>query len=244
MAEDRVDLVIATMGHNTQRDSQVRFIRPHYYRSETIVVGPRALPVASMLDLPGQTVCVTIGNGSNAQLVAQGARLMLFDEAGVLPDRLKDGTCRLAAQDDSFFANYFTDPDFAVAYFPKFGFAQVPWGMAVARHGSAELARARVTGGGGTKEKARGLERRGHRLGGEVFAARQSHDARIELILRHRLEDAREQPREAVALRGRQIGEGAESARQLGRRRLSPEAVHGFHGTQIDDGAAAVKRAA
>ncbi len=74
LAEDRIDLAIATMGHNTQRDSQVRFIRPHYYRSETTVVGPRELPVASMLDLPGRTVCVTVGNGSNAELVSQGAR--------------------------------------------------------------------------------------------------------------------------------------------------------------------------
>ena len=95
LAEDRIDLAIATMGHNTQRDGQVRFIRPHYYRSETTVVGPRELPVASMLDLPGRTVCVTVGNGSNAELVSQGARLMLFDEAGVLPDRLKDQTCTL-----------------------------------------------------------------------------------------------------------------------------------------------------
>ena len=142
LAEDRIDLAIATMGHNTQRDDQARFIRPHYYRSETTVVGPRELPVASMLDLPGRTVCVTVGNGSNAELVAQGARLMLFDEAGVLPDRLKDQTCTLAAQDDSFFAKYFTDEDFNSRYFQKFGFAQVPWGMAVARQGSAELARA------------------------------------------------------------------------------------------------------
>ncbi|MFO1083975.1 MAG: transporter substrate-binding domain-containing protein [Reyranellaceae bacterium] len=142
LAEDRIDLVIATMGHNTQRDKQVRFIRPHYYQSETTVVGPRELPVANMTDLPGRTVCVTIGNGSNAELVSQGARLMLFDEAGVLPDRLKDGTCNLAAQDDSFFANYFTDPSFSAAYFQKFGFAQVPWGMAVARQGSEQLAQA------------------------------------------------------------------------------------------------------
>src|SRR5262249_35601053 len=142
LAEDRVDMVIATMGHNTLRDSQARFIRPHYYQSETVVVGPRALPVANMTDLPGRTVCVTVGNISNAELVSQGARLMLFDEAGVLPDRLKDQTCTLAAQDDSFFAYYFTDPDFAAAYFPKFGFAQVPWGMAVARQGSEQLARA------------------------------------------------------------------------------------------------------
>ncbi len=142
LAEDRVDLVIATMGHNTQRDRQVRFIRPHYYRSETTVVAPRELPVASMLDLPGRTICVTVGNGSNAELVSQGARLMLFDEAGVLPDRLKDRTCAMVAQDDSFFAKYFTDPDFRARYVQKFGFAQVPWGMAVARQGSNGLARA------------------------------------------------------------------------------------------------------
>ncbi|WP_422001655.1 transporter substrate-binding domain-containing protein [Reyranella sp.] len=142
LAEDRIDLIIATMGHNTQRDTQVKFIRPHYYRSETAMVGPRDLKVAGMNDLAGRTVCVTIGNGSNAQLVAQGARLMLFDEAGVLPDRLRDQTCRLAAQDDSFFAKYFTETDFAKRFVQKFGFAQVPWGMAVARQGSDELARA------------------------------------------------------------------------------------------------------
>ena len=142
LAEDRVDFVIATMGHNTQRDSQVRFIRPHYYQSETTVVGPRVALVASWLDIPGRTVCATIGNGSNAELVSHDARLMLFDEAGVLPERLKDGTCQLAAQDDSFFAYYFTDPTFSANFAQKFGFAQVPWGMAVARTGSDRLARA------------------------------------------------------------------------------------------------------
>ncbi len=142
LAEDRVDFVIATMGHNTQRDGQVRFIRPHYYQSETIVVGPRALKVSSWADVRERTVCATVGNGSNAELVSHDARLMLFDEAGVLPERLRSGTCTLAAQDDSFFAAYFADPAFSDAYNTKFGFAQVPWGMAVARTGSDRLAHA------------------------------------------------------------------------------------------------------
>ncbi len=142
VAEDRIDLTIATMGHNTQRDGQVRFIRPHYYQSETILVGPRALKVAGWADVRERTICATVGNGSNADLVAHGARLMLFDEAGILPDHLRSETCTLAAQDDSFFAAYFADPAFAAAYAPKFGFAQVPWGMAVARTGSDRLARA------------------------------------------------------------------------------------------------------
>jgi len=142
LAEDRIDLTIATMGHNTQRDGQVRFIRPHYYQSETILVGARALKVGGWADVRERTICATVGNGSNAELVSRGARLMLFDEAGVLPDRLRSDTCTLAAQDDSFFAAYFADPAFAAVYGTKFGFAQVPWGMAVARTGSDRLARA------------------------------------------------------------------------------------------------------
>lgn len=142
LAEDKIDLTIATMGHNAQRDGQVRFIRPHYYQSQTVIVGPKALPIGDWRDIAGRTVCVTIGNNSNAQIVAHNARLMLFDEAGALPDRLKDETCILAAQDDSFFDYYFTEPDFAARFGQKFGFAQLPWGMAVALNGSDRLARA------------------------------------------------------------------------------------------------------
>ena len=142
LADDKIDLTIATMGHNTQRDGQVRFIRPHYYRSETIIVGPKGLTIRDWQDIASRTICVTIGNGSNAQIVSHNTRLMLFDEAGVLPDRLRDETCVLAAQDDSFFDYYFTEPAFANAYDRKFGFAQLPWGMAVALTGSDRLARA------------------------------------------------------------------------------------------------------
>ena len=142
LADDKIDLTIATMGHNTQRDTQVRFIRPHYYQSETIIVGPKGLAIRDWPDVASRTICVTIGNGSNAQIVSHNVRLMLFDEAGVLPDKLRDETCVLAAQDDSFFDFYFTEPAFAQAYDRKYGFAQLPWGMAVALSGSDKLARA------------------------------------------------------------------------------------------------------
>ncbi|MBN9086152.1 MAG: transporter substrate-binding domain-containing protein [Reyranella sp.] len=142
LGEDRIDLILATMGHTTQRDGQLRFIRPHYYQSETVVVGPKALRIGDWNDLATRTICVTVGNVSNAQMVSHNTRLMLFDEAGVLPDRLKDETCTLAAQDDSFFAFYFTDRAFAERFEPKFGFAQVPWGMGVTKTGSDKLARA------------------------------------------------------------------------------------------------------
>ena len=51
LVEGEADLVVATMGHNTQRDAQARFIRPHYYRSETIIVGPRDTMVRDWNDL-------------------------------------------------------------------------------------------------------------------------------------------------------------------------------------------------
>jgi polar amino acid transport system substrate-binding protein len=142
LGEDRIDLVVATMGHTTQRNGQLRFIRPHYYQSETVLIGPKALRIADWDDVATRTICVAVGNVSNAEMVKHNARLMLFDEAGVLPDRLKDETCTLAAQDDSFFASYFTNAAFAGRFEQKFGFAQVPWGMGVARTGSDKLARA------------------------------------------------------------------------------------------------------
>ncbi|HZK90279.1 MAG TPA: transporter substrate-binding domain-containing protein [Stellaceae bacterium] len=142
LADDSVDVVIATMGDNTQRENQLRFIRPHYYRSETVLVGQRGRTVADWPDVRDRTVCATVGNGSNAELVSHGARLMLFDDAGMLPERLADQTCTLAAQDDSFFAYYFTVPNFAARFAATFGFAQTPWGMGVAREGSEDLARA------------------------------------------------------------------------------------------------------
>ena len=69
LADDSTDLVIATMGDNTQRETQARFIKPHYYRSETMLVGARDLTAADWENIRGLTVCVTVGNASNAELV-------------------------------------------------------------------------------------------------------------------------------------------------------------------------------
>ena len=142
LGEDKIDLVIATLGHNSQRDGQARFIRPHYFQSQTVVIGPKDLKVSDWEGVAGKTVCVTVGNGSNAQMISHNTHLMLFESAAELPRRLRDETCLLAAQDNSFFDNFFTDADFADRFEEKFGFAQVPWGMAVARDGADDLARA------------------------------------------------------------------------------------------------------
>ena len=141
LADGKIDLVIAEMGDNVQRAAQVRFIKPHYYRSQTVLVGPNDGQTDDWAVVNGRTVCVTVGNGSNARMLSHGTRLMLFDTAEALADRLTDGTCGWAAQDDSFFAYYFTLPDFRTRFAAKFGFSEVPWGMAVARTDSEKLAR-------------------------------------------------------------------------------------------------------
>jgi polar amino acid transport system substrate-binding protein len=141
LADNSIDLVVATMADNTQRESQARFIHPHYYQSQTAIVGPRELRLADD-DIHGQTICVAIGNGSNAELVERGARLMLFDDAAQLPERLADQACTLAAQDDTFFAYYLNAPDFGGRFAQKFGFAEAPWGMGVALDHTERLARA------------------------------------------------------------------------------------------------------
>lgn len=140
LGEGRVDMVIATMGHTLQRDREALFVRPHYYQSQTIVLGRKELKIGGLVKLRGHTVCVTVGNSTNAELSVNGARLKLFDKAASLVDELRLGGCSLVAQDDSFFASYLQQPAFAATYDTKFGFAPLPWGAAVSRNGGARLA--------------------------------------------------------------------------------------------------------
>ncbi|MGF1447229.1 MAG: transporter substrate-binding domain-containing protein [Pikeienuella sp.] len=142
LAEGGADLVVATMGHNTRRDAQARFIRPHYYRSETIIVGPREVPVAGWHDLTGRVVCTTIGNYSNSFIVSRNIRVMLFEFGDDLTAALANESCQFVAQDDSFLASYLADPVFSPRFERKFGFDPIPWGMAVGLDGTTRLATA------------------------------------------------------------------------------------------------------
>ena len=140
LGEGRVDVSIATIGHTQQRDAEVLFVRPHYYQSQTVVLGRKQIAVGGLDKLRGKTVCVTLGNSTNAELAAAGARIMIFDNAPRLVDALITGSCSLVAQDDSFLARYLQQSDFAAAYDVKFGFAPLSWGVAVRRGGSDTLA--------------------------------------------------------------------------------------------------------
>lgn len=139
LSDGAIDLAIATMGHNSTRDSSARFIRPHYYSSQTIIVGPKKINVLSWADLADKTVCTTVGNYANSLMVPRVARLMLFDTPARLVSNLRAGTCSLIAQDDSVLAEALADPEFAAEFEKKLGFAEIPWGMAVSPEGSDKL---------------------------------------------------------------------------------------------------------
>ncbi|MCE8009017.1 transporter substrate-binding domain-containing protein [Aestuariivita sp.] len=139
LSNGTVDLVIATMGHNSVRDANARFIRPHYYSSETILIGPRRLRIDGWGDVADRTVCTTVGNFANAMLVERVARLMLFDTPARLIENLESGTCLLIVQDDSVMVNALADPDFGGRFERKLGISEIPWGMAVALDGTDRL---------------------------------------------------------------------------------------------------------
>ncbi|MEP3047252.1 MAG: transporter substrate-binding domain-containing protein [Hyphomicrobiales bacterium] len=140
LSDDQIDLVIATMGHNSTRDANARFVRPHYYSSQTVVIGPKRLEIGSWDDMSDKTVCTTVGNYANTLLVPRVARVMLFDTPARLVSNLRSGTCTFIAQDDSVLANAMADPETAAQFERKLGFGEIPWGMAVSLQGSDKLA--------------------------------------------------------------------------------------------------------
>jgi polar amino acid transport system substrate-binding protein len=138
LGEDRVDALIATTGHTVQRDEQALFVRPHYFESSTVVVGPKQSElhdVRSLDGLAGHTICVTIGNSTNAELAVHGARLMLFGGAGRLVEQIQNGTCPLAAHDNTLLL-----PVLPASHEVKLSFAPLNWGIVVNRR-SETLAR-------------------------------------------------------------------------------------------------------
>jgi ABC-type amino acid transport substrate-binding protein/ABC-type amino acid transport system permease subunit len=140
LGDGSVDLVISTMGHSVQRDAEVRFIRPHYYQSQTAVVGPVASPIAEWEDLSGRTVCLPLGSSSNMMFVRNHVRILTFDRPEQLVDALRFNECLYIVQDDTFFAGFLADPAWSAQYGIKFRFSPQPWGMAVARDNADRFA--------------------------------------------------------------------------------------------------------
>lgn len=134
------DLVIATMGHTLQRDPNAGFVRPHYFGSRTVVVGPADSPVRDWDDLRGgHAVCLPLGASFNILFVQRHIRILTFDTATAMMDALNFGQCSFIAHDDTFFARYLADPAWSSRFAIRFGFAPLPWGMAVPPEGGQSL---------------------------------------------------------------------------------------------------------
>ena len=134
------DLVIATMGHTVQRDPNAGFVRPHYFGSRTVVVGPTTSTVRDWDDLrAGPAVCLPLGASFNILFVQRHIRVLTFDNATAMVDALRFGQCAFAAHDDTFFARHLADPDMGARFAIRFGFAPLPWGMAVPPDDSGQL---------------------------------------------------------------------------------------------------------
>ncbi|MHA7851418.1 transporter substrate-binding domain-containing protein [Roseovarius sp.] len=142
LGEGEVDLVIATMGHNTQRDPTVHFLRPHYFQSETILLGAADQNPLTWEDLETRLVCTTVGNYSNVILAPDVGRLMLFSRSQQLIDALLNEMCPLIAQDDTLLLPLISSETEPSRFERKLGFAPVPWGMAMPLGISAEMAAA------------------------------------------------------------------------------------------------------
>ncbi len=140
LGERHVDVLIATTGHTVERDEQALFVLPHYYQSRTVLVGRRQLALPRGPGLPplaGRTVCVVVGNATNAELAVHGARLLLYGSARRLVEQIRSGACSLAAHDDTLLL-----PVLPADYDVKASFAPLPWGIVANRDGGATLARA------------------------------------------------------------------------------------------------------
>lgn len=136
LASRGADLVIATMGHTVQREANAGFIRPHYYGSRTVVVGPVGSPVSGWDDLrAGHSVCLPLGASFNILFVQRHIRILTFDTATALLDALNFGQCAFIAHDDTFFTKWLADPAWSARFGVKFGFSPLPWGMAVPPEG-------------------------------------------------------------------------------------------------------------
>lgn len=142
LGEGEVDLVIATMGHNTQRDPTVHFLRPHYFQSETILVGAADQNPLNWEDLDSRLVCTTVGNYANVILAPEVGRLMLFSRSQQLIDALLNEMCPLIVQDDTLLLPLISSETQPSRFERKLGFAPVPWGMAMPLGVSAEMAAA------------------------------------------------------------------------------------------------------
>ncbi len=141
LGDGKVDVLLATLGHTTSRDGQASFVRPHYYSSRSVVIGPAESAVDGPEHLQGETACVTTGSWSNQLLAQNHIRLVLVNAPADLIEFMRLKVCRYGAQEDAALASFMQSDEFRGKIVEYFGFSAVPWGMATRNSDGVRLNR-------------------------------------------------------------------------------------------------------
>ena len=141
LGDGKVDVLLATLGHTTSRDGQASFVRPHYYSSRSVVIGPAESAVDAPERLQGETACVTTGNWTNQLLAQNHVRLVLVNAPVDLIEFMRLKVCRYGMQDDVVLSPFLQSDEFRGKLVEYFGFSAVPWGMATRISDGARLNR-------------------------------------------------------------------------------------------------------
>ena len=141
-----VDMVLATMGHTSERDEIIYFIRPQYYAAPTTIVGEKTKIVQGWDDLAGSVVCVPAANFSNIEFAKRkGQRIMIYSDPARLTQALLLGACSLIAHDQTFVRAYLTGPlapsERLARFDEKVSFFEIPWGIGVTKQAGGSLGR-------------------------------------------------------------------------------------------------------
>lgn len=128
---DRIDLMIATMSVNPEREQMVEVIKPLYYAGEETVLARKGSGLSQWSDLEGKQVCGVRSAYYNDDVVEFGGTIREFKDATAALNGLRQGWCDAFVYDTTWFANIVAQPewsDFHVALPP---INPAPWGIAV-----------------------------------------------------------------------------------------------------------------
>jgi len=94
LQQGRIDLIIATMGDNTQRRQVVGMIEPNYYAGGTNVLAPKSAGLKDWQQLRGRNVCAIQGAYYNRRVTQlYGPELISFTGIPEVLNALQQGNC-------------------------------------------------------------------------------------------------------------------------------------------------------
>lgn len=149
LVDGTVDLVIANLTDTQARRETIRFVRPHYFSSATVVMAPTEFVINNREDIRNLTVCVPLGNFSNVSLVASQARLLIYDKIESLMSALEFGACQTVAHDRIVLQMNVSGPQAPAAlrerFVEKISLSETPWGIAVSKSPKSDSLEKTVT---------------------------------------------------------------------------------------------------